>query len=240
MKLLHLQRIGRLASRVAGGAFTLPFAAVKLVRPQQPIHPEGISLIGTIERFGTATVDSRTGPRGLGPLDTPGTANVHARLSRSVGLPHSCPDIIGLAIRLSTESGYSDILLASTGFSRPGRFLLTMHSHASRAKFSSLMPYRGDDGPILLAACTVAPSDSLPATPEEFRQALGTGVWDLGLYHARPLGPWERFGTLSLKSDPDASDTPIRFDPVKNPVAGTAIYPWTARLRVPSYSTARR
>lgn len=240
MKLVRPDRIGALAGRVAGRAFTLPFSALKVIRPRRPIHPEGVSLVGTIERFGANPKDSGSHPSGLGWIDTPGIADVQARLSRSIGLPHAGPDIIGLALRFSTTAGYSDVLLASTGFSRTGLFLLTMRRHASSAKFSSLMPYKGVDGPVLLAARTLAASNTLPATPEDFRKAVGRGTWTLGLYHARPLGPWIRFGTLSLQLDPAAPDTATRFDPVKNPLDQAGIYPWTARLRVPSYSTARR
>lgn len=240
MKLIHSNRIGALASRAAGRAFTLPFSAIKVIRPHRPIHPEGVSLEGTVERFGAKPGDSGSRPSGLGWIDTPGITEVHTRLSRSIGLPHASPDIIGLALRFSTPAGYADVLLASTGWSRSGRFLLTMCRGASSAKFSSLMPYKGVDGPVLLAARTLAAAHPLPAAPEEFRRALGCGTWTLGLYHARPLGPWIRFGTLSLQLDPAASDTSARFDPVKNPLPQAEIYPWTARLRVPSYSTARR
>lgn len=220
-------------SRAAGRGFAAIFAALKVVRHKRPIHTQGVSLTGTIERFGDT--DS-----GLSWIDTPGIVPLHARLSRSVGLPKSWPDIIGLALRISDDGGSFDILLASTGMSRVGRFLLLPQKMASSARLTSLMPYRGDRGPVLLAARTLEPADPLPSGPETFRPALGARGWQLALYFASPSGKWKRFGTLSLRTDAARVDTDLRFDPVLNPLPGAGIYGWTSRLRVPSYATARK
>ncbi|GAB3526956.1 hypothetical protein [Arthrobacter monumenti] len=219
-------------SRAAGYGFAAIFAVLKVFRHKRPIHPQGVSLTGTIERFGAA--DS-----GLSWVDAPGVSPLHGRLSRSVGLPKSLPDIIGLGLRISDDGGSSDVLLASTGMSRVARFLLLPHKMASSARMTSLMPYRGDHGPVLLAARTLEPADPLPSGPEAFRSALGARDWQLALYFASPSGEWNRFGTLFLRPDAGPVDTDLRFDPVLNPLPGAGIYGWTSRLRVPSYATAR-
>lgn len=220
-------------SKAAGRGFAAIFAVLKVFRQKRPIHPQGVSLAGTIERFGAT--DS-----GLSWIDTPGIVPLHARLSRSVGLPKSWPDIIGLGLRISDDGGSFDILLASTGMSRVGRFLLLPHKLASSARQTSLMPYRGSHGPVLLAARTLEPSDPLPSGPEGFRSTLGARDWQLALYFASPSGEWNRFGTLFLRADAARVDTDLRFDPVLNPLPGAGIYRWTSRLRVPSYATARK
>lgn len=220
-------------SRTAGRAFAAVFAALKIFRHNRPIHPQGASLAGTIERFGGT--DS-----GLSWFDTPGTVPLRARLSRSVGLPKSWPDIIGLGLRISDGGDSFDILLASTGMSRAGRFVLLPHKLASSARLTSMMPYRGDHGPVLLAARTLAPEGQLPSGPEAFRAMLGERDWQLALYFASPSGEWNRFGTLSLRPDTAHVDTGLRFDPVLNPLPGAGIYGWTSRLRVPSYAAARK
>jgi hypothetical protein len=117
--------------------------------------------------------------------------------------------------------------------------LLTAHRKASSSTFTSLMPYKGAKGPVLLAARPELTGAPLPATPSAFRQALTTGTWTLGLYHAKPSGRWIRFGTLALTLSPEEADTPTRFDPVLRPLPGVGTYKWAGRLRRPAYAAAR-
>lgn len=221
-------------STTAGRGFALLFRGIKTLRPQRPIHPEGVSLTGPLEKFPPGRRS------GISWLDTPGTSQVQARLSRSIGLPGPLPDIVGLALRIPAEPGSFDVLLASTGSSRASRFILTPHRFASEAAFTTIMPYQGSRGPVLLAARPLDSSLRLPAKTEAFRQALGNGAWALGLYHATPLGPWARFATMSLSIDPTQQDTDQRFDPLLHPMPGAGTYPWTRSLREPSYTTARK
>lgn len=221
-------------SGAAGQVLGAAFKALKVLRPDRPIHPTGVALTGTIEKP-PGSVGS-----GILWIDSPGTAAVSARLSRSLGMPSGWPDILGLALRISTEAGPADVLLASTPMSWPGRLLLTAHRHASNCRLTSLMPYKGSRGPVLLAARPEVTGKGLPATPEAFRQALATDTWALGLYHARPTGPWTRFGTLLLTLDPAGADTTTRFDPLVRPLPGAGTYGWAGKLREPSYKAARR
>ncbi|MFD1212152.1 hypothetical protein ACFQ36_08865 [Arthrobacter sp. GCM10027362] len=222
------------ASTIGGAGLRLVFRAAKVLRPLRPIHPGGISLTGLLERLPVPAPGS-----GISWLDTPGTVTVQARLSRSVGLPPALPDILGLALRIPAGSAYCDLLLASTGLSRPGRFLLVPRKSVSAAALTTLMPYKGGRGPVQLAARTLAPVTGLPAAPDAFRRALAGRTWTLALYHAGPWGKWRRFGTLSLGLDPARADTGVRFDPVLHPLPGAEIYEWTRRLREPSYAVAR-
>ena len=217
-----------------GAALAAGFKILKALRPKRPIHPAGVAFTGTIERR-PGSVES-----GILWIDSPGTAAVSARLSRSIGLPSGWPDILGLALRITTESGPADVLLASTAMSWPGRLILTAHRYASKSKLTSLMPYKGPAGPVLLAARPEPSGKSLPATPDTFRESLGAGTWSLGLYHARPTGPWTRFGTLLLDLDPGQADLNTRFDPLKRPLPGAGTYGWARRLREPSYQAARQ
>lgn len=221
-------------SGAAGQAFAAGFKALKVLRPDRPIHPVGVALKGTIERQPAAAES------GILWVDTSGNDAVSARLSRSVGTPPGWPDILGLALRITTETGPADVLLASTGMSRPGRLVLTAHRHASSSRLTSLMPYKGSAGPVLLAACPEKTGTWLPAAPDAFRRALGTVPWSLGLFYARPAGQWIRFGTLTLTLDPAAADLPTRFDPLQLSLPGAGTYGWTRRLRKPSYEVARR
>ncbi|QYF91056.1 hypothetical protein [Arthrobacter sp. PAMC25284] len=221
-------------SGAAGVAFAAGFKALKVLRPDRPIHPVGVALTGTIDR------QPEAGTSGIPWVDTPGSDAVSARLSRSVGTPPGWPDILGLALRITTETGPADVLLASTGMSRPGRLVLTAHRHASNSKLTSLMPYKGSAGAVLLAARPEKTGKWLPATPDAFRRALGTAPWTLGLYYARPAGRWIRFGTLVLRLDPGTADLPTRFDPLEHSLPGAGTYGWARRLRKPSYEAARQ
>ncbi|GAB4100744.1 hypothetical protein [Sinomonas halotolerans] len=214
-----------------GRLFAAGFAAVKAVRPDRPIHPQGVLLSGALEVAG--------GPAsGIALLDSPGITPVTARLSRSAGFPPGWPDVIGLALRLDTDDGAADLLLASTGWRVPGRFALTMHRTAGAARLTSLMPYRGSNGPVLLGARTAGTD---PGAPGRFRP---DARWDLELLWAAPRGSWQRCGTLRLAPVLDAGgrvqDTPLRFDPLLNVLPGAGTYAWTRALREHSYRLARR
>ncbi|MEV7606808.1 hypothetical protein AB0N65_15360 [Paenarthrobacter sp. NPDC089322] len=177
---------------------------------------------------------------GIRWIDDSGNSPVIARLSRSIGLPGFLPDILGLAIRTTEHGTPSDILLASTGPTGLGRFMLYPHRNAAKAVFSSMMPYKTTSGPVLLAARTIGGPEMLPATPEAFPASLQDGTWVLEMHYATPLGPWNRFGTLTLTVDGQPHDTGLRFDPLLNPLPGAGTYGWTRRLREPSYTAARR
>jgi hypothetical protein len=145
---------------------------------------------------------------------------VVVRTSRAVGLPASLPDIHGLALRiLDAGRGPGDVLLASTGASTLGRFLLTWSVQTDAWPFTTLLPYRSPSGPVLLAA-------------------RRDGTHGYAVSWARPTGPWHRFGSLVVgREHPDQE---ISFDPVLHRVPGLEQYPAVVRLREPAYRRARR
>ncbi|MDQ0260378.1 hypothetical protein J2W20_002282 [Sinomonas atrocyanea] len=212
-----------------GRLFAAGFGAVKALRPDRPIHPQGVLMNGTLEITG--------GAAGIPFLDTPSSRTVAARLSRSLGLPSGWPDILGLALRFPTDDGAADLLLASTGWRVPGRFCLTAHRTAGAARLTSLMPYRGSRGPVLLGARTLGPD---PGAPGRLRDSA---TWTLALSWATPLGRWHRFGALhltpALGDDGAVRDSALRFDPLLNPLPTAGTYGWTRRLREYSYRRAR-
>ncbi|MCQ6271241.1 SRPBCC family protein [Pseudarthrobacter sp. R1] len=236
----------------AGRAFAALFRLLKVARPDRPIHPKGRGLAGKVTRTGTSGE-----PSGLDWLDAPGIDPVVARFSRSAGLPQTLPDVLGLALRVtpsrnsvsgttldagadggaagggsdgSGPDGAADILFASTGWQLPGRFLLQPRLDVSSATFTTLMPYRGRKGPVLLGLRSL----SLPAG------SITDGEWVLGLYWAKPAGPWRQCGELRLRASPEPADTPLRFNPLENQPPGAQAYDWTRRLRERSYQAAQQ
>jgi hypothetical protein len=173
---------------------------------------------GVLQRFGS------TPSTGVAWLDDPGQDDVLARQSRAVGLPAPAPDIFGLALRVSAEAGrYGDVLLATTGLGRLTRFTLTPARSPYTRPMTTLLPYRTEAGPVLLAGV-----HRDEATVE--------------LSYALLAGPWRRFAVLRLDADQPGRepDAPISFDPLLNTLPGLDNYPWVRRLREPSYLTARR
>ena len=226
-----------LPARLAGGALAALIGAIGTVRGPRPIHTTGLLLTGalrwrprTMSRAGIAWIDDR--PEGEVP--------VSARLSRGAALPAVLPDVIGLAVRPGTGEGDGDLLLSSTGIGLPGRFLLQPRRSPAGAVLSTLMPYRGTDGPVLVAARSAGPA-RLPRRMEDVRAALERTPWTLDLLFAPPLGRWHRFAELELRPAPGSIDAAEpRFDPVLRPPPGAGTYAWTRALREPAYAVGRR
>ena len=162
------------------------FAGLLILRRPRPIHPHGVALTGTVRWLQGA------GNAGLRWVDRPPPGSVQAvtaRVSRSVGVPAPWPDIIGLALRFPTPTGSADLELASTGFGFPSRFWLAPGRSPSKARLTTLLPYKGAVGPVLIGARTIAPHTLPPALPDLHR-ALEEASWTLCLYHATPTGRW--------------------------------------------------
>ena len=204
-------------ARAGGAALATVVRALSAARPAtKPLHPQGTVLHGVLRRHGG---DEQSG---VPWLDERGEDEVLVRLSRAVGLPQPLPDIFGLALRVpgAQDGRPSDLLLATTGSRVPTRFLLTWHREGHQRVFTSLLPYRSERGPVVLAARRTADD-----------------AYELAW--ARPAGGWHGFARLELREEP-AHDEPVSFDPVAHPLPGLENYGWVRRLRQPSYLTARR
>jgi hypothetical protein len=227
---------GGVAAIALGRALAIAVGAVAAVRGPRPIHTTGLLLTGRLRWYGPTAARS-----GIGWIDERprGEVRVTARLSRGAALPVALPDIVGLAIRPGAGEGDGDLLVSSTGLGVPGRFLLRPRWTPARAVLSTLMPYRGADGPVLVAARSTAPG-VLPLHLESVREVLRRRPWRLELMFASPLGRWHRFAELELTPAAGAIDaeTP-RFDPVLRPPRGAGTYSWTRALREPAYLVAR-
>lgn len=188
----------------------MPFSPIDTV---EPLHPDGELRVATVTRMGGSV------PAGVPWLDEPGTDEALVRVSRAIGVPAALPDIHGLAVRVAPGGHPADLLLASTGSGPLTRFVLLASRSATRLPLTSLLPYRTDRGPILLAA-----------TADSARS--------FELSWARPLDAWVPFGRLDLGA-PVITEEPVSFDPVLHALPGLGLYGWVRRLREPSYRTAR-
>jgi hypothetical protein len=148
MAVLVRARAATLPATLVGKALAGLFFAIAKARTasRRALHPDGELRRGLLVRQGCEW------PTGVSWLDDAGTDEVLLRFSRSVGLPTALPDVLGLAVRVPLqEGGHADLLLASTGAGRWGRFLLRLTRR--RATFySSLIPYQAPTAPLLVAA----------------------------------------------------------------------------------------
>jgi hypothetical protein len=189
---------------LASGAGWLLAAATRTIaslRPaEKPLHPVGVTLVGHLDRRGSRTAS------GVRWLDEPA--------------PAGRGDIHGLALRVRSEEHPADLLLASTGWGRLGRFALTFGRDPRSRPLTSLLPYRTAAGAVVLGA-----------------RSSGSG--DYELFWAPYDGDWRAFATLTLTGEP-AADQELSFDPVLHQLPGLEQYPAVVRLREPSYRRARK
>jgi hypothetical protein len=205
-----------IAGRALGGVFFL--IGKYRASSKKALHPRGEIRRGVLRRHGCSWTT------GVSWLDDAGSDEVLLRFSRSVGLPKPFPDVLGLAMRIPLDTGgHGDLLLATTGSGRFGRFVLRPARHQG-AVYSCLIPYQGTRGPLLLAALPMDDDGS---------------QFDLAC--ASLMGAWSSFGRLEVLPESDHSrDAPVSFDPVLNIVPGLESYTWAAQLRRFAYAGSRR
>lgn len=216
-------RVPGLAAGVLPGVALGAAALVTgLARRDRPLHPIG--------RQGTGDLTVTDPAPGLG-IDALAQAGIHqctVRWSRSMGLPESWPDIEGMALRLPTagsDGGVADVLLASTGTHGPSRYLLLPRPPGRFGHQTSLLPVRTPTGPAtFMIAPDAEPVGGVPPSAYTLHVAVGAGEW-------------VRVGRIDIAWS--EQDTPERFDPVTNQLAGTEQYPFVLALREPPYVAAR-
>ncbi|MBO0984640.1 hypothetical protein IOC53_12345 [Rathayibacter sp. SD072] len=224
------------AVHAAGVALGAAVGLVRRVR-RRPLHPRGVRLTGTLRPLdpraasGLAWLDGVTEP-----------LQVRARLSRGAGLPALLPDVLGIALQLHDGDATGrqvHLLFSSTGRCPFGRFVLRPRRRASGAFLSTLMPFRGEHGPVLLAL-KASSAPELPADLVEAARVLESESWRLRLLQAGPRGAWRPVADVVLGRAPqDPVDPVLRSDPLLFAPPGDTTYAWTRVLRGPSYRAAR-
>lgn len=207
-------RLLAMAGALPGAAIGVGLGAVAALRGNKPVHPAG--------RVGTGHLEV-TSPRpefGVPLLASAGRHACIARFSRTLGLPASWPDVEGLALRV--DDAGADILLASTGVGRLGRFVFEARSADKHGTLTTYLPVASPSGSLLLRATPLDQEDP----PVE---------WEFSAAHAG--SPWLPFGLLRVTW---GDDRPVRFDPVENVLPGTRQYPLVSVLREPAYLISRR
>ncbi len=204
----------------AGDVLGALFGAVARVRDAKPLHPRGTVHPAVLRRHGSRR------HWGAVWLDEPGEERGLTRVSRSLGLPAPWPDVLGLSLRFPGRAGaVHDLLLATTGLTKPTRYLLLPRRDPGSATYSCLLPYRTDDGGLVLLAARPV---RRPRSPQELAFELCA---------AEPLGQWEPFGEVAVSTASELPD--VSFDPMRNPLPGLVLPGPLATLRQSAYVGAR-
>lgn len=187
---------------------TTVFRLLAKARHARAVHPRGVTVTGELS--------------GTGPFPTAATVTV--RLSKGAGTGRGLPDVLGLALRVPTESGAWDVLLSTTGEGRFSRLLPKPVRGWRGARLGSLLPYRYRGELLWLMA---VPGEGEPPTRFTIH-ASGTDA------------RWHQVAGVTLH--PGHGDpAPVAFDPMLNRPQGLELAPrWLANLREQAYAGSRR
>ncbi|MEE2033811.1 hypothetical protein Q8814_17070, partial [Rhodococcus sp. CC-R104] len=202
------------------------FRAASALRGARVFHPAGALFHGYLD-VGTAD----------GPVP-PGRYPVAARLSRGLGLPPGLPDILGVALRISLDTGPWDVLLATAY--RPARAMLLPARGWASARYSSVAAYRrdGDERPHWFLAEPVGPQ---PRTTATSRLVPERAPVRFSVTWAPARGPCSPFGDVVLDTRSPVGDPAMpSFDPVVHCPAHLRMWPtFVARVRRDAYRGSR-
>lgn len=206
MKHVVFERFRRVHEDVLSTVFRLLAKA----RQARALHPRGIQTTGELN--------------GTEPFPTAATVTV--RLSKGAGTGPGKPDVLGIALRVPTESGDWDLLLSSTGTGERTRLLPKFVRHWKDARLGTLAPYRYRGELVWFMAVPDALEGELPS--------------GFTLHASGKDADWRQVATVTLHRQ-DGNLAPVAFDPVLNLPPGMELAPrWLALLREQAYEGSRR
>lgn len=210
---MGVRRVGPVGARLGGWLLGGVLAGWGAVRRDRPLHTHGQV------RHAELRVLRRCGRRpavGSRLVDRSGRYRVLVRSSRALSWP-LVRDIPGLAIRVPrAPGGPVDLLLAGTGTSRLGRYVLRFRR--GNGTLTTLLPMLGPTGAVWFRA-----------------DPIGRRTWRLSSAVRR--GPWLPWATVRLHR---ATGEPIRTDPIRRTPDGLVWPRWVRLLRDPAYRWSQR
>jgi len=188
---------------------TTVFRLLAKARHARALHPRGVQTTGELRGFAA-------------PF--PRQATVAVRLSNGAGTGRGLPDVLGLALRVPTESGDWDLLLSSTGTGRWTRLLPKFVRRWRDARLSTIAPYRYRGELVWFMA---VPDDG--ELPKRF--AVHISGKDAG---------WRRVAEVAVNPG-NGTVAPEAFDPVLTLPPELELAPrWLAVVRAKAYEGSRR
>jgi len=206
-----VERTVRLLDDVVTGAFRL---AARL-RSAKAVHTVGTVVAADVVRHGLHP------GTGVAWIDEAGVDRAVVRFSRGAGLPAPLPDVLGIAVRVSSPAGDPwDLLLASSADRWPARRFPLPSAHWRRPTYSSISAFRTARGLLVVGS----------------RWRDGRFL----LAVAEPRGPWRPFAELRLLDDPStAPEQVITYDPVLHPFPGLEMPVGWQHVREAAYAGSR-
>jgi hypothetical protein len=148
----------------AGGAATgAVLATVSGLRRSKAVHPRGVVREATLAITPTAAA-----PAGSTLLSTAAEHRALVRFSRSLGLPHPLPDLLGMAVRVIDAYGagrHQDFLLITTIDAPVLHHLFVPAAHVRQRPYTSSLPYAAGDERLLVGALPEGDDFALAVAP---------------------------------------------------------------------------
>ena len=230
---------GRLALDVAGYGLGAVLAGLAAVRGGKAVHPRGVAYGARLVVEGAAHA-----PREARLLSTAAEHAAVMRFSRSVGLPRSLPDLLGVSLRVPDAYGpghHQDFLLVSSVDLPVLNHLFVPSSDVQHRPYSSSLPYRAGDETFIVG---VVPDSGSPRPAggdelDRLHRAAATGRLTFGLAVAPVGGRFRRIGSLHVEQRLPQSIDALRFLPFNS---GGGLHPSGIlnRLRDYAYPMSQR
>lgn len=206
------------------------FRAAARLRGARAFHPVGVAYPAAVEIEEDLAA----------PALRPGTLVAVVRFSRGAGLPRPLPDIHGVGLRVLDAHGpgrHQDVLVTSVVSPGVGRYVLRPGWTVSGPTYSSIAPYRGPSGDLLLGA-RVPPGERYDLN--RLHDVVEAGRCRLELMAAHPFGPWRSIGTVTVHHDrlSEEDEEALQLDPW-NTAEGFTPVGWVNRLRRPAYAASQ-
>jgi hypothetical protein len=206
----------RAGIKAAGSVLGAAFGAVSRLRRAKSLHPYGVVFAAELEVHGRPDLDVLAG---VPLLTEPATHEGIVRFSRSLGLPRPAPDFMGIALRLADAHGPGrpqDVLLVSSGDGAVIHHVFAPARSFYDPPYSSVLPFRGDDGAFVLGARLAPGSVTVRdrATElEDLAAAAATGGLRYELGVAPISGRLTPVATLRVGDRLPDSANGVRFNP---------------------------
>ena len=221
---------GRVLAGGGGAALGAGFAGVARLRGDKALHAYGVVVPAELVVAGTGGAE----PTGVPLLDQPGRHRCLLRLSRAASLSHAGPDVMGIALRVpgaGPAGADGDLLLATTGDGRFGRYVLAVKPRLGVGTYTTLLPMRVPDGRRLWLR--VVPGECAPDDPAPGHPGEGGLPGRYAVSVALDAGPWRGVGEVLLGKP--AGDADVHFAPIGAAPVGLTPPPWIVALREPAY-----
>ncbi|MGH3685518.1 MAG: hypothetical protein ACRDRU_20855 [Pseudonocardiaceae bacterium] len=212
---------------------TAVFRGLAGLRRARAFHPRGLMLAGEL----TTEEESPL------PLDA-GVRPVTARLSKGAGTPGGALDILGLAVRIPPEKGFSrswDLALSSSGSGALSRMVPLPVRRWGAARYGSIVPYRYGTRHMWLLAVPQNNEPSEPASLKRLEQWVGHRPLRFIIHMGLGGDGWREAARLTLHTVlPNTEANQVAFDPMTNHPPELRMSPrWLSRIRERAYQGSR-